>query len=152
MARRHLASVLGALALAACAHGCRQRPADRASPGGAESGAGQQDAATLGRDIYELVDRAADYQGSHRGRAAGSFREIGVDSLTPETIRRLSVTDGTPTVTVLFRRPRGRAIAGCWGDRRILEEAALRGGRFTLSCSSPASRVMTFEVGGPIGR
>ena len=33
----------------------------------------QQDAETLGRELFELVDRAVDYRGSHRGRPAASL-------------------------------------------------------------------------------
>ena len=34
------------------------------------------------------MDRAVDYRGSHQGRPAASFRQMGVDSLTPATVRR----------------------------------------------------------------
>ena len=50
------------------------------------------------------MDRAIDYRGSHRGRPAASFRQMGVDSLTPSTVRCLVNLAREPVVTVGFRR------------------------------------------------
>ena len=81
------------------------------------------DAQQLGTEMFELIDRIADYRSSHEGRPPKSLRQLGVDSLTPNTIRRLAVQGRTFTVTVAYRRPagprgaelqcrRGRARAG----------------------------------------
>lgn len=96
----------------------------------------QRDAEALGREVFDLVDRAIDYRGSHRGRPAGSFRQMGIDSLTPTTVRRLVNLAREPVITVAFRRPESREITSCRGDGQILEEATLNGGRFTVMCTT----------------
>jgi len=108
----------------------------------------QQDAETLGREIFELVDRAIDYRGSHRGRPAASFRQMGIDSLTPTTVRRLVNLQREPIVTVGFRRTETREITSCRGDSQILEEATLNGGRFTLMCTTSSGAQRPMHVGG----
>jgi hypothetical protein len=77
-----------------------------------------------------------DYRGSHRGRPASSFRQMGIDSLTGLTVRRLVNLDREPVITVAFRKTDTREITSCRGDSQILEEAAVNGGRFTLMCTS----------------
>jgi hypothetical protein len=110
----------------------------------------QRDAESLGREVFELVDRAVDYRGSHRGRPAASFRQMGIDSLTPATVRRLVNLAREPVITVAFRKPETREITSCRGDSQILEEATLNGGRFTVMCttSSGAQRPMRVGTGG----
>lgn len=112
--------------------------------------ANQLDAEALGREVLELVDRAVDYRGSHRGRPASSLRQIGVDSLTPTTARHLLNVNREPVVTVQFRRVDGREITSCRGDSHILEEASLNGGRFTLMCTSRSGAQRPVQVGGPM--
>jgi hypothetical protein len=107
----------------------------------------QQEAETLGREIFDLVDRAIDYRGSHRGRPAASLRQMGVDSLTPATARHLVNLAREPVVTVGFRRTDGREITSCRGDGQILEEATLNGGRFTVMCSSRSGTQRPVRVG-----
>jgi hypothetical protein len=107
----------------------------------------QQDAETLGREIFDLVDRAIDYRGSHRGRPAASFRQMGVDSLTPATARYLVNLAREPVVTVRFRRADGREITSCRGDGQILEEATLNGGRFTVMCTSRSGTQRPVRIG-----
>ncbi len=108
----------------------------------------QRDAETLGREVLELVDRAMDYRGSHRGRPAASLRHMGVDSLTPATARHLLNINREPVVTVQFRKVAGREITSCRGDGHILEEAAINGGRFTLMCTSRSGAQRPVQVGG----
>ena len=96
----------------------------------------RRDAEALGHELFDLIDRAVDYRGSHRGRPAASLRQMGVDSLTPATARHLLNVSREPVVTVKFRKPEGRQITSCRGDSQILEEAALNGGRFTLMCTT----------------
>jgi hypothetical protein len=106
----------------------------------------ERDAHILGREIFELVDRAIDYRGSHRGRPAATFRQMGIESLTTNTVRRVVNVQREPVVTVAFRKPAGRDIVACRGDSQILEQAAVRG-RFTIMCtaSSGAQRPMEVE-------
>lgn len=111
--------------------------------------ADQSDAETLGREVLELVDRAVDYRGSHRGRPASSLRQIGVDSLTPATARHLLNVNREPVVTVQFRKVDGRQITSCRGDSNILEEASINAGRFTLMCTARSGAQRPIQVGGP---
>ena len=139
-----------ALAVAVAAGACNKEGAERA-PTVSDDPAlppDQRDAEALGREVLELVDRAIDYRGSHRGRPARSLRQMGVDSLTPLTARTLVSVDREPVVSVHFRRPDGRAITACRGDSQILEEAAVNG-RFTLMCTLRNGAQRPIKVGGP---
>lgn len=109
--------------------------------------ADQRDAEALGREVFELVDRAVDYRGAHRGRPAVSWRQMGVDSLTAITVRRLLNVEREPVVTVAFRKTDAREITSCRGDSQILEEAAINGGRFTLMCTSRSGDQRPIRVG-----
>ena len=108
----------------------------------------QLDAEHLGREVLELVDRAVDYRGSHRGRPASSLRQLGIDSLTPTTARHLINVNREPVVTVQFRKVDGRQITSCRGDSHILEEASINAGRFTLMCTSRSGAQRPVQVGG----
>jgi hypothetical protein len=110
----------------------------------------QRDAESLGRELFDLVDRAVDYRGSHQGRPASSFRQMGIDSLTPTTVRRMVNLAREPVITVAYRKTETREITSCRGDSQILEEATLNGGRFTVMCttSSGAQRPMRVGTGG----
>ncbi|HUR93125.1 MAG TPA: hypothetical protein VMY76_00985 [Gemmatimonadales bacterium] len=107
----------------------------------------RQDAESLGREIFDLVDRAIDYRGSHRGRPAASLRQMGIDSLTPATARHLVNLAREPVVTVSFRRVADREITSCRGDGQILEEATLNGGRFTVMCTSRTGAQRPMRIG-----
>jgi hypothetical protein len=113
--------------------------------------ADQADAETLGREVLELVDRAVDYRGSHRGRPATSLRQLGIDSLTPATARHLITMNREPLVTVSFRKPDDHQIISCRGDSHILEQSTLNAGRFTLMCTSRSGTQRPIQVGG-VGR
>jgi hypothetical protein len=106
------------------------------------------DAETLGREVLELVDRAVDYRGSHRGRPAASLRQLGIDSLTPTTARQLINVNREPMVTVSFRKADGREITSCRGDSHILEESSINAGRYTLMCTSRSGAQRPIQVGG----
>jgi hypothetical protein len=108
----------------------------------------QQDAELLGREVLELVDRAVDYRGSHRGRPASSLRQLGIDSLTPTTARRLLNVSRDPVVTVQFRKADGHQLTSCRGDSHILEEASINAGRFTLMCTARSGAQRLIQVGG----
>ena len=108
----------------------------------------QADAETLGREVLELVDRAVDYRGSHRGRPATSLRQLGIDSLTPTTARHLISVNREPVVTVSFRKTDDRQVTSCRGDGDILEESSINAGRFTLMCTSRSGAQRPIQVGG----
>jgi hypothetical protein len=102
--------------------------------------------AVLGREIYDLVDRAMSYRSSHRGRLPRNLRELGVDELTPTTSRELSVADNIPAVSVGFRSGSNHTVARCRGTSAALEEATLSGGRFSLICNLLAGGTTTLTA------
>jgi hypothetical protein len=106
----------------------------------------QRDAETLGREIFDLVDRAVDYRGSHRGRPAANLPQMGVESLTSTTVRRVVNVQREPVVTVAFRNKAGREIISCLGDSRVLEDKSVNG-RFTIICTAPSGAQRPMEVG-----
>jgi hypothetical protein len=149
MSRRALGWLL---ALAWAAGGCAGDKAAEHRPTVRRPVTGSQaDAESLGREVFDLVDRAVDYRGSHRGRPASSLRQMGVDSLTPATARVLVSVEREPVVTVTFRRTDSREIVACRGDGQILEEASLNGGRFTLMCTTKSGAQRPIQVGNDVG-
>lgn len=144
--RAQTAATLGLLVLAGCSakESSRPRPADAEE----QLPPDQRDAQALGRELFELVDRAVDYRGSHQGRPAGSWRQMGIDSLTPTTVRRLVNLAREPVITVAFRRPETREITSCRGDSQILEEATLNGGQFTVMCTTSSGAQRPMKVSG----
>jgi hypothetical protein len=145
MARAAAGAVLALVLLAAC--GAR----DAAPPAAGESRPAlprdRQDAETLGREVFDLVDRAIDYRGSHRGRPASTFRQMGIDTLTPTTVRRLVNLEREPVVTVAFRRTDAHEVVSCRGDSQILEEATLNAGSFTLMCTTSSGAQRPMRIG-----
>jgi hypothetical protein len=145
MVRAAAGAVLALVLVAACgAKDAARSPDADARPGLPKD---RQEAETLGRELFELVDRAIDYRGSHRGRPAASFRQMGVDSLTPLTARALVNLAREPVVTVSFRRTANREITSCRGDGQILEEATLNGGRFTVMCTTRSGAQHPVRIG-----
>ena len=105
----------------------------------------QRDVQTLGREVFDLVDRAVDYRGSHRGRPAATLKQMGVESLTTNTVRRMVNLQREPVITVSFRQHSGREIVSCRGTSQILEEASLNG-RYTLMCTASSGSQRPIEV------
>jgi hypothetical protein len=105
----------------------------------------QRDVQALGREVFELVDRAVDYRGSHRGRPAVTLRQMGVESLTATTVRRVVNVQREPVVTVSFRQTAGREIISCRGDSQILEDASVNG-RYSLMCTGSSGTQRPMEV------
>ena len=134
--------VLLALAVAGCtgtgSSSSRARPSSSLSPD-------ERDAQILGREIFELVDRAVDYRGSHRGRPPATLKQMGAESLTTTTVRRIVNVQREPVVTVRFRQPAGRQIVSCWGESKILEDASVNG-RYTLMCTASSGSQRPIEV------
>ena len=145
MARAAGGAVLALVLLAACGAKDTVRPA--AGESRPNLPRDRQDAETLGREVFELVDRAVDYRGSHRGRPASSFRQMGIDTLTPTTVRRLVNLGREPVVTVAFRRTATREVTSCRGDSQILEEATLNAGGFTLMCTTSSGAQRPMRIG-----
>ena len=145
MSRPDTRLLLVLLALAGC--GKEESNRQAAAQPKTSLSADQRDAEALGHEVFELVDRAVDYRGSHRGRPASSFRQMGIDSLTGLTVRRLVNLAREPVVTVAFRKLEGRVVTSCRGDSQILEEAAINGGRFTLMCATRTGDQRPIRVG-----
>lgn len=125
--------ILLAFALVGCSDkaGLKSRIASARSPLTPD----ERDAETLGREIFDLVDRAVDYRGSHMGRPAANLTQMGVESLTSVTVRRVVNVQREPVITVAFRQRGGREILSCRGDSQILEDRSLNG-RFTIMCTA----------------
>jgi hypothetical protein len=134
--------LLTALALAGCSGtgSSSSRP-----PASSQLTPEQRDVQALGREIFDLVDRAVDYRGSHRGRPAASLRQMGVESLTTATVRRMVNLQREPVITVSFRKTAGREVISCRGTSQILEEASLNG-RYTLMCTASSGAQRPMEV------
>jgi hypothetical protein len=134
------------LALALVLAGCTGTGSSSSRPrNDSELTPDQRDAQVLGREIFELVDRAIDYRGSHRGRPPATLKQMGVESLTTATVRRVVNVQREPVVTVRFRQPAGREIVSCWGESKILEDASVNG-RYTLMCTASSGAQRPMEV------
>lgn len=131
--------------LAACGGNAKTKPS---RPDDSKLPPAQRDAEALAREVFEMVDRAIDYRGSHRGRPATSLRQMGIDSLTPTMVRRIVNVDRAPVITVGYRQPEQHEIISCRGDSQILEEAAVGGGRFTVMCENNTGAQRPIQVGG----
>jgi hypothetical protein len=139
-----LPAVLLAFALAGCND--EANPKSRSSKPRSSLTPDQRDAEILGREIFDLVDRAIDYRGSHMGRPAANLPLMGVESLTSVTVRRVVNVQREPVVTVAFRQTGGREIVSCRGDPQILEDHSLHG-RFTIMCTANTGAQRPIEVG-----
>ena len=106
----------------------------------------EEDVATLGREIYDLMDRAMSYRSAHRGQLPRNLRELGIDDLTPTTSRILTVEQNVPTVSVTFRATSRHTVSTCRGTNAILEEATLAGGTFSLICNLVAGGTTTLKA------
>jgi hypothetical protein len=105
------------------------------------------DATALGNELFELIDRAVENRGARGGRIPGTLRDLGLDSLTPSTARRLSGTEPL-AFTATLRRP-GAGLTACRATEEVLEQAMLNEGRFTVACET-AEGTRTYEVARPI--
>jgi hypothetical protein len=108
----------------------------------------QAEAAQLGREIFEVVDKVMAYRASHFGQLPPNLPALGVDSLTPTTIRRLTDEATFPRITVVFRRTDGRTIRYCSGTNKVLEDSMLNSGPFTIACLLVSGETKDFTVGG----
>ena len=75
----------------------------------------------------------------------GILKQMGAESLTTATVRRIVNVQREPVVTVRFRQPGGREILSCWGDSKVLEDASVNG-RYTLMCTASSGAQRQMEV------
>jgi hypothetical protein len=139
-------SWLPALMLALAVAGCSDKAGPKSRGAQSPLSPDQRDAEALGREIFDLVDRAVDYRGSHMGRPAANLPQMGVESLTTVTVRRVVNVQREPVITVAFRQTSGRDIISCLGDSKILEDKSLNG-RFTIMCTASSGAQRPMEVG-----
>jgi hypothetical protein len=121
-------------------------PAAAATPAAGDGS--EQEAQLLGREIFGIMDRVLAYRSSHFSNLPKDLPAAGIDSLTRATVRRLSTSDGTPTITVMFRNAQGHALKGCSGSSRVIEDSMLNGGAFDIQCTTAAGATQEFRVGG----
>jgi hypothetical protein len=142
------ALIAGAVAVLLVACGGSDKGPVRAETSSENGGTAtaEEDVALIGREIFDLVDRAMSYRSSHRGRLPKSLRELGIDELTPTTSRSLTVAGNVPTVSVGFRATANHTLANCRGTSALLEEAALSGGQFSLICNLVAGGTTTLKA------
>ena len=120
-------------------------PATSDGPGASVDPA-QRQADLLGRDLFEVVDRVMSFRSSHQGRLPKDLRLLGVDSLTPGTIRRYRADDKTPVVTVATRHPEEGPVRTCTGTNQVLEDASLNSDAFSVSCTIESGETRIFRV------
>ncbi|HET9602738.1 MAG TPA: hypothetical protein VFO96_00505 [Gemmatimonadales bacterium] len=136
------------LVLISCGKG-EPTPARAATPRTAADSA-EADATTLGREIYHLLDLASDYRGSHRGRLPQTLRNLGIDSLTSDIARSINASAGQFTAGAAFRDRTGHFWVACTGELKVLEDAVIGAGRYTLTCISPAGEPHEVQAGGAL--
>ena len=148
---RRTTTLFALFAVAALACGKDEPPPPKGSPppAGQDDPVAQarQDAEFLGKDLFVMMDQVMGYKSSHRGQLPRSLRQMGADSLTPATERRLSIAGALPQVTILYRRTQGRQVLSCQGTSDLIEEALLNSGEFTTRCVRPGGVAQPFKVG-----
>lgn len=148
MSLRSSRSLLLLLALAAGGCGKKSEAPGAPAKAMAKLPPDLQDATLLGRDLFDVMDAVLSYKASHQGRMPQTLRQLGVDSLTKTTIRRLSVPGGTPAVTAIFRSNEGHQLSSCRGTSEIQEEASLNEGIFSVACATVKGEPVSFKVQG----
>ena len=145
--KRALVLAMAGLSVA-CGHKKAPATADTRPRSAADSA--EADATYLGREVYHLLDLASDYRGSHRGRLPRGLRDLGTDSLTHDLARSIDAAAGGFSAQAAFRNPAGHRWASCRGDLKVLEDAVLGAGRYTLQCISPAGDSAQVQAGGAL--
>jgi len=145
------AGALPALLLALLILGCgkKDKPAKSGADPDKPADPAQLEAELLGREAADVVDRVLAYKSAHQGKLPVSLRQAGLDSLTSQTIRRLTIRGREPVITVIFRRSAGHLVSGCEGDRAVLEDALLTQGKFEIACDLVAGGRRSFTVAPP---
>jgi len=128
--------------------GCSKKAAVAGGVAGSKAPIPDQDAEHLGRDLFDVMDAVLSYKASHQGRLPQTLRQVGVDSLTRSTIRRLAVDAGTPVVTSIFRNTEGHQLSSCRGTSDIQEEASLNERIFSVDCATVGGAPAHFKVQG----
>jgi hypothetical protein len=132
------------LSLTACGGGEKPSAAKKPDAAGVTDQA-QNEATQLGAEITNVLDRVLAYASARSGRAPATIAEVGLDSLTPKIVRRVSRQGRDILVTVAFRRPSGRAVLECHGTNRLLEDQSIMG-HYELTCTVAGGGIRTFTI------
>src|SRR5690606_1394686 len=89
------------------------RSADTGGRAAASPASEEHDADLLGRRVFRLLDEAAAYRSSHRGRLPATVAQLGLDSLTRDMILRLGTRNDSSVARVAFRQPEGHTLSWC---------------------------------------
>ena len=143
--RSMVAAALFVLAGAAC-QGTAKSPAGSPHVFSGSKDPVQADAELLGRELFEIMDRVMSYRSAHRGTLPNSLRQAGLDSLAPLFVRRLSRRGSAPLVTIVFRNTSGHKLSSCQATNSVLEDNALRGGNFDVSCTLIGGGTQPFTI------
>jgi hypothetical protein len=135
------------LAVGACRRDkAATQPPTAATPAPPGGDVAEQEATTLGRDVFDLLDRLAGYAASNERKYPRTLRTAGIDSLTPQLARRIDTRTSPPMAFSMFRKPLGHAVTSCRGTTDLLEESALNDGRFTVTCTDSLGRSSPYKV------
>lgn len=146
-------TILLAAGAAACGKDKTPPPATTgARPAPPSGDVAQQEATTLGRDVFELVDRMAAYAASNQRKYPPSLRLAGIDSLTPRIARHIDSKATPPMAFAMYRNPLGHQITSCRGNIDLLEESALNDGLFTVTCTDAQGQSSPYKVQRAFGR
>ena len=132
------------LSLNACGGDAKPRPDAAPASTGSPSQA-EDEAAQLGAEIISVLDRVLAYASARSGQAPATIAEVGLDSLTPKVVRRVSRQGRELVVTTAFRRPAGRAVTECRGSNRVFEDLSILG-HYELVCTVASGGTRTFTI------
>ncbi|MBW8772561.1 MAG: hypothetical protein JF590_04610 [Gemmatimonadetes bacterium] len=107
-----------------------------------------EEAQALGRELFGIMDQVMSYKSSHFNNFPRDLPSMGIDSLTRTTIRRLTISGGTPSLAVVYRHGEGHAITQCVGTNKVIEDSMLNGGSFEVDCTLSSGESKAFTVGG----
>lgn len=140
-------SALVALAIAfgAAACGGKGKTApDRATAAPADPA--QAEAEAMSRELVDVLDWVVAYKSAHQGRIPTSLRQAGLDSLSPEYVRRVGRDGRLPVVTIARRRAGGHYVSSCAASSQVLEDRVLRDGTYELPCAMVGGGSRTFVI------
>jgi hypothetical protein len=138
------------LLVAACGgDAASDAPAQRGrAPSPSAASVEASEAATIGRELFEIMDRVMAFKSAHFNQFPKDLPAMGVDSLTRTTVRRLTFASDVPTLVVAYRHTAGHAIRQCSGTNAVIEDSMLNGGAFEVQCILTSGESKAFTVGG----
>ncbi|MDH5284265.1 MAG: hypothetical protein OEW80_10315 [Gemmatimonadota bacterium] len=132
------------VSLSACGGDAKPRP-DSAPASRGNPSRPEDEAAQLGAEIITVLDRVLAYASARSGQAPATIAEVGLDSLTPTMVRRVSRQGRDLVVTAAFRRPAGHTVTECRGFNRVFEDLSILG-HYELTCTVAGGGTRTFTI------